>query len=406
MIKKSVHSLWIYCLVIIVFGGCKKDVSHEHIQNANFFLTYPLNKDQKCYTISQTDDEGFLIIGSQDEESVSDENDIIILKLDKQGSLEWSNYILGDSFNIPFVAPQKDGSFLITSNSLGSRLVKIGRNGNILFNTYFEPISIFDYYSYPLITENGQIIFSSNFERYSANSIGNFHIFNSSGQYIKYTNVSKPVSGVPADYICLYKTEDTATYYFYGIERLGFASGIPKIFVVKQVNNIIKKLIKVDANNKYNNNFSGYNAELRHIITADGSLLLYNTQLEPGGHFIGYLALVNSNLIKLWEKELRIGSNGTIPKQISICPDGNYLVCGYCKSDQNLTSQPFACKINTSGEIIWSKIYTNTNAGQFNSGMQLPDGSMVFGGTTNGFGGGKNLNDIFIMKTDENGELK
>ena len=403
--KKSVHSLWIFLLIVMVFGGCKSDVTPEQIQNTNFFLTYPLDKDQKCYTISQTDDQGYLIIGSQDEESVSDENDIIILKLDKQGLLQWTKYILGDSFNIPFVAPQKDGSFLLASNSLGSRLVKIDRNGNILFNTYFEPISIFDYYSYPLITESGQIAFSSSFETDPDSSYGYFHIFNADGHYIKHTNITK-INGIRSEYNCLYRMEDNNTYYFYGIERLGFYSGIPKIFVAKQVNNRVQKKITVDANNKYNNNYSGYNAELRHIITNDGNMLLYNTQLEPGGHFIGYLALVNSNLIKLWDKELRIGSNGTIPKQVSICPDGNYLVCGYCKSDQNLTSQPFACKINTSGELIWSKIYTKSNASQFNSGMQLPDGSMVFGGTTNGFGGGKNLNDIFILKTDENGELQ
>jgi len=391
-------------VTLVSFWGCKNETIISKIDNKYFLQTYSLEKDQKCYSVTPTDDLGYLVIGSQDEYSVSDENDIVILKVDKNGNVQWKNYILGDSFNIPFVAPQKDGSILISPNSIGSHLVKIDKNGKIIFNTYFEPISMFDYYSFPLQTNKDQIIFASSFERFSSTTIGDLHVFSNEGKFIHHRSIFN--STLSSDYNCLYKAEDTATFYFYGIQKASINSGNPKIFVAKQVNNSVKKQIKVDSDNLHNNNFVGFNAEIKHIITSDGSLLLYNTQLEPGDNFIGYIALVNSNLIKLWDTKLKIGTNGTFPKHVSICPDGNYLVCGYCKTNQSLTAQPFACKLNGTGQIIWNKIYSTVNSGEFNSGMQLPDGSFVFGGTTNGFGRGKNLNDIFILKTDKNGELK
>ena len=71
-----------------------------------------------------------------------------------------------------------------------------------------------------------------------------------------------------------------------------------------------------------------------------------------------------------------------------------------------IPNQPFACTISPDGKLLWSKIFTTALSGTFYSGIQMKDGSLLFGGTTNGFGNGSSLNDLFMIKADEKGNVE
>ena len=46
-----------------------------------------------------------------------------------------------------------------------------------------------------------------------------------------------------------------------------------------------------------------------------------------------------------------------------------------------------------------------TGTSGFGSGIETADGNYFFGGATNSFGADSNSGDIFLMKTDNNGDL-
>ena len=83
--------------------------------------------------------------------------------------------------------------------------------------------------------------------------------------------------------------------------------------------------------------------------------------------------------------------------------DGGYIACGYCILTDKM--QAFACKVSKDGQIEWTRIYTSTYSGMLCHGQQLKDGSFVFVGNTVSFGFGKNESDIFVIKTDKNGQV-
>ncbi len=386
---------------LLTMLGCKKELKISESNNPYFQRAFSLGLNQKCYSISQTDDNGFLLIGSQDGFTFNDQNSIAIIKTDSYGNLEWSKTIDADTFLVPCISKQKDGSFLIAPTSEGRYLYKLDKNGNQIFKSSFNARNPYiDFYSYPTQKSNGEIVFASS-NQVDNNTLGDFIIFDKQGQFSRLIPINKN-SLNPADHVCVYKVEDTSTYYYYGIER--FYLPIPKIFIGKQSNYTFKKKLIVDSENISDANLT-VDVELRHLLLEDGRVILYNTPMEASGNYKGYIALIDNDLNKVWEKNLRIGTNGTSINNMSLCADGNYLISGSCKTNNNLLTQPFACKIDANGKIIWQKIFTTKYSGSFICGIQLADGSYVFGGTTNGYGGGQSFNDMFILKTDKDGNL-
>jgi hypothetical protein len=117
----------------------------------------------------------------------------------------------------------------------------------------------------------------------------------------------------------------------------------------------------------------------------------------------GLLLSVDSNLNVLWKLKLNVQNSDTRIISLFKTQDGGYIAAGYC----NLTDkmQAFACKVSKDGQIEWTRLYTSIYSGILIHGQQLKDGSFVFVGNTVSFGFGKNEGDIFVIKTDKNGQL-
>ncbi|MFL5763854.1 MAG: hypothetical protein ACJ77K_07930 [Bacteroidia bacterium] len=120
-------------------------------------------------------------------------------------------------------------------------------------------------------------------------------------------------------------------------------------------------VVKTDANGKviWTRTFGGsLDDESNAIIkTADGNLLIVGTtsSFGSGGSDI-YLVKLDTAGALLWQKFYG-GPGNESGSAVIIAPDGNYLVNGLTSSFGAGLRDIYLLKLNTSGNLIWSKTY-------------------------------------------------
>ena len=109
------------------------------------------------YSAKQTDDDGYIVVGTSYSFNNSNSSNIFLTKFDSSGTLLWAK-----TFNVGFatdIQETSDGGYIIAA-SYGVNLIKIDSNGNILWAKKYDGIS------YPeavkQTTDGGYIICGSN----------------------------------------------------------------------------------------------------------------------------------------------------------------------------------------------------------------------------------------------------
>jgi ribosomal protein S11 len=83
--------------------------------------------------------------------------------------------------------------------------------------------------------------------------------------------------------------------------------------------------------------------------------------------------------------------------------DGGYIVAGHTNSFGAGYYDIFLIKTDANGNVIWAKTYGGTYSDYASSVQQTSDGGYIVAGYTFSFGAG--INDIFLIKTDANGNV-
>jgi len=397
--------------------SCKKKDNNIEV-NKTLFHTYVYPNDQIAFylfpllnnnnlIISTTDDKLTLLKVNQNFNNHSDTT-IIDLSLKKE-TIFFSN---------PQITVLQNNDLLISSKKWNGNLMKINANGNIVFkNTYNYVTNFINQNSYAIEGSKGNYYISrsngnNNYRAIIATSASKNIInqFNTIGNLISKDSTTFNDSTFAGKILMLniYKVVEPNTYYFYGlIYPYPFTlTSNPHLFISKiELSNnkiITNKTTILDPNNTENYNlYSNNNTQLFEL---NNSLIISSQQRTFSNFEFGKILKVDENHKLLWEQSLKIGSSGTYPNYISKCTDGGYLISGYCTNIGLSINQPFACKLNSSGTIIWKKIFLFTMTSKFGYGMETSDGGYLFSGATTSFGNGDNSGDIFIMKTDKNGK--
>ncbi len=405
---KLIFNSLFYC-AIILFIGCNKEVSKNQPDNLRFFHVYTLAKDQIVSYVHQFESKEYLIIGTTNEY-------LTFTKADKYGN-QISDKVFGDTFSSPQVTFLAGGELLISSKKFYGNILKIGKEGEILFNKVFEKKTFINQNSFPVKGSNGNFYISRStgnnnyrpilFNEPSKNSV---ILFDADGNIQKtFKNFTDTVFGGKILMLNGYKVEEPDIFYFHGLiypYPFTIASN-PRLFVskIQLLGNEItsKKTTILDPNNT--TNYNSYKDNNCQLVLSDNSIIISTIQKNSQQIDFGYLIKVDINQNILWDITLKIGTAGTYPNNIAICNDGGYLITGYCLDNNVSFKKPFACKLNSKGEKLWEKTYPMTGTSVFGSGIETVDGNYLFGGATNSFGGGSNSGDIFLMKTDKNGNL-
>ena len=136
--------------------------------------------------------------------------------------------------------------------------------------------------------------------------------------------------------------------------------------------------------------------------TSDGGFIITGTtKVSLFATYDIYVMKINSNGDLLWSKSYGSPQNdwGMSIKETS---DNGFILTGRTEINQ-LIPDIFLIKINSSGDTLWTRIYNGPDHDVSNSVLEYMDGGFILTGYTENFGFGSS--DILLMKTDSNGNM-
>lgn len=146
----------------------------------------------------------------------------------------------------------------------------------------------------------------------------------------------------------------------------------------------------------------------RPIFTAalrdqDSNIVVTGATHQVTNDAIGFCIKFDKNGDTLWSKQL-IDSNyvSFIPREVALCKDTGYIICGSAIPVYPIAEQMFAAKFTKHGNLTWLKTYNTANfQSKANSIHPLPDSGYVFSGSIF-----VNSNpDIVIGRLSNNGQI-
>lgn len=410
MVMKKKYSILLIVSISLLMVKCQKEINPQN----SAISVNSSNEDQKCVYVYPSSDNGVIVLWLSNE-GISKK--LLITKFNEDGNSEWTNTIPNNS-DFFSVSSLKDGGILMVANSLTPKLIKLDKNGLVVFNkaiasppknSFTNPIEGENKHIYLTINKEASwwadttalLEFDENGERITEKTIkiydNNFLSKNGRTGFI-YLNM-------------LFKVDQNQNFYFYGAKYPGFSFQDlfqnPNLYVAQfkydNTKLIDKKTVILDPDNLYSKNDGG---TLNHVITPDNNLLISSMQVEPNNNYKGHLVMVDMNFEVIWKKDISFGLGYTFVNSLSNCPDGNFLICGDCRVSGKGDNQPFAAKISKTGELIWHKIYTTNLYGRFTNGVQTNNGTIFLGGNSTAFGRGLNSQDFLFIRTSKDGVLK
>jgi len=139
--------------------------------------------------------------------------------------------------------------------------------------------------------------------------------------------------------------------------------------------------------------------------TSDGGYIVAGTtwSFGAGGADI-FLIKTDANGNRIWTKTYG-GTNDDTASSVQQTSDGGYIVAGRTYSFGAGDGDIILIKTDENGNIQWAKTYGGTRWDYASSVQQTSDGGYIVAGGTYSFGAGWD-DDIFLIKTDANGNIQ
>jgi len=313
--------------------------------NEEWEKTFGGNKDDRCNSIQQTMDGGFVIIGFT--ESIgSGGKDVWLVKTDLNGNEEWTKTFGGSSDDIgSSVQPTTDGFIIIgNTESFGSGksdvwLIKTDSDGNEVWNKTFGGIK----------EDRGE-----------------------------------SVQNITDGFIIAGRTKS-------------FGNGGYDVW-----------LIKTDSNGKeeFNKTFGGTEDDFGKSIQniTDGFIIAGRTKSFGDNDQNVWLIKTDFDGNEVWNKTF--GENiDNIGNSVQQTTDGGYIITGFTKIYKSGVDFPIfnvlLIKTDSDGDEVWNTTFGGIYIESGQSVKQTLDGGYIIIGDTWTFG--KGFSDVWLIKTDSEG---
>ena len=336
--------------------------------------------------IKQCTDGGYIIVGGTSSFGKGP-SDVYLIKTSSVGDTLWTRTYGGNGSDVGTCVQQTtDGGYIVTgfTQSYGDSsgdvyLLKIDSKGDTLWTRTFGGDRYDIGFSICPTTDNGYIIVG--FTNSYGDGIGNAYI-------IKTDSIGDVVWTKMLEGLIAYSISQTSDGNY-----IVTCSGDGDIHVYKidSSGNTIWRRI-------YGTNES-YDVGKYIRQTADGGYIITgSTQLLESEQYV-YLIRTTSSGDTIWTK--RIGPEGgySCGNSVQQTDDGGYIITGFSSPSYYLDSfYIYLVKTNTSGDILWTKMFGGYNReDKGNSVQQTNDGGFVITGMMG--------NDVFFIKTDYSGNI-
>jgi len=398
MNSRLTNKLPALCLLFFVqfFVSCQKEISDSMERNSSstnppagrgqitFQKTYGGTDDEYIGNVQQTNDSGYVIIGTTRSYGVGDE-DIYVVKVNVQGNIQWTKtYGTADMEGGSNIKQTKDGGYILSgAGDLENYiLVKIDAGGNEQWHKnygYFGGVN----FDVQLTDDGGYIIVGSDNQTGYSGSTNTLCIKTDENGNIVWCKDYSVGGGV-----CIAKTTDGG-YAIVGKYDFGYAgSGT--------------QLIKLDAHGNllWSKAYGGLSTStpLSMKRTTDGGFIITGMAFYGSANaWDVYVIKTDALGNEIWLKTYG-GTDFDGAWEIEETIDGGYIFSGI--TGRYGEGHVLVIKTDSSGKVTWNKTFGGGKE-PLSYVHQTNDTGFIIASQTSAFGAGSN--DIYLIKTDNNG---
>jgi hypothetical protein len=380
----------------------------EYAHAVAFAKTYGGTNDDRASSVQQTSDGGYIIAGTTRSFGAGNE-DIILIKTDAYGNVQWAKTYGGtdifESWHASSVQQTFDGGYIVTGHtySFGAGLrdvflVKTDASGNIQWAKTYGGTDIFESWHASSVqqTFDGGYIVTG----YTSSAGGDIFLIKTDVKiFLIKTDANgnvqwaKTYGGTDDDMVFSVQQTSDGGYILAGYTYPSSAGGLDII------------LIKTDANGNiiWAKTYGGTGIDIAYSVqqTSDGGYILagFTDSFGAGGDIILIKTDANGNV--QWAKTYG-GTDDDMVFSVQQTSDGGYILAGGTSSF-GAGGDIFLIKTDANGNVQWAKTYGGTNSDYASSVQQTSDGGYIVAGYTSSFGAG--WGDIILIKTDANGNI-
>jgi len=355
--------------------------------------------DDLANAVQQTSDGGYIIAGETNSYGTGN-RDVYLVKLDSLGNTVYSKTYGGNAEDYALTLDQTtDGGYIIGAHtgSFGQGahdyyLIKTDSNGDTLFTKLYGGSAPDGIYSLHQTLDGGYII-GGHTSSFGAGA-HDYYLIKTNG--IGDTEWTKTYGGSSPDYFrsVVSLVTPTPSYVVVG-ETSGFGTGGVDILVVR-----------VDGSSGdivWAKTYGGSSNDYAYGIyqTADDGLIIvgHTSSFGAGGTDIYVIKTDLMGNIQ-WSKTYG-GTGNEYGYAIQQTSDNGYIMVGCTTSFGAGSKDVYLIKIDVNGDTLWTKAYGGSMDEVGRSIQQTTDGGYIITGNTSSFGTG--LKDIYLIKTDANG---
>ncbi|MEO0140675.1 MAG: hypothetical protein ABIM88_03905 [candidate division WOR-3 bacterium] len=348
------------------------------------------------YSIAQILSGGYVVAGYT--ESYGAGGDILVLKLNPDGSIAWAKAFGGSDYECAYSIIQSlEGGYAVTgrTSSFGAGgsdilVLKLNPDGSLAWAKTFGGSSEDAAYAMLQSSDGGYLV------------VGYTQSFG-----VEYVDIlvlklnpdgslawARTFGGNLGDYAqSVIQTQDGG--YAVAGYTASFGAGSSDVLVLK---------LNSDGSLAWARTFGGTGPDGALSLTqaSDGGYILAGYTYSFGAGSWDFLVLkMNPNGSLAWAKTFG-GADYEYANFVTQASDGGYILAGYTHSFGAGSSDFLILKLDKDGSIAWAKTFGSGGLEYPYSLIQASDGGFVVAGHTNSFGAGES--DLVVLSLDQNGD--
>jgi PKD repeat protein len=374
-------------------AGVTKSISKVVNINARTFIkTFGGTSGDIGRSIRQTRDGGYILCGSEG-------NDVSLIKTDVSGNQTWKKTFGGTQAGEGYSVQQTtDGGYVLCgitdSEGAGNYdvyLIKTDATGNLMWKKTFGGTQFDLGYFIQQTTDGGYIL--CGYTKSEGAGDGDVYLIktDATGNLMwkktfggpKYDRGSSVQQTTDGGYILCGETHNE-----------GAGSG--DVYLIK---------IDVAGNLTWKKTFGGIQWDGGYCVqqTTDGGYIMCGyTSSEGSGSGDVYLIKTDATGNLTWKKTFG-GTQYEEGSSVQQTTDGGYILCGYTESEGAGGRDVYLIKADATGNLTWKKTFGGMLNDYGYSVQQTSDGGYII---TGNFGSSSTNNDVYLIKTDKNGNAQ